>query len=50
MLLNTSLCEINYDVIIHEIKIKKMLKDIKKDNAKTFIKINNYIHLINKIK
>jgi len=53
MLLNASLREINYNVIIHEIKIKKMFKNIKKNNAKTLIKINNYIYLkiiINKIK
>jgi len=53
MLSNANLCEASYNVIIYEIRVKKMFKDIKKDNAKTLIKINNYIYLkiiINKIK
>ncbi len=28
-----------------QIKVKKILKNIKKNDAKTFIKINNYIQL-----
>ena len=53
MSLNASLREINYNVMIHEVKVKEMLKDIKKDETKTLIKINDCIHLrvtINKMK
>jgi len=44
MLLNTNLRKVNYNVIVHEIRIKRMLKNIKKNDAKTLIKINNYIY------
>ena len=44
---------VNYDVIIYEIKMKKMSQNIKKKNAKTFTKINASIYSrikINKVK
>jgi len=53
MLLNASLCKVNYNIVVHKIRVKKMFKNIKKDDVKTLIKINNYIYskvTINKIK
>ena len=44
MLSNASLRDVNYDMIIYEIKMKNMSKDMKKDGAKTFTKFNDCIH------
>ena len=44
--LNASLCEVDFKIMIHEIRIKEMSKDIKKKKrAKVLIKINKDIHL-----
>ncbi len=43
--LNTSLHEVSFKIVIHEIKIEEMSKDIKKKRAKALIKINKNIHL-----
>ena len=43
--LNTSLCEVSFKIVIHEIKVEEMSKDIKKKKAKALIKINKNIHL-----
>ncbi len=43
--LNASLCKVNFKIVIHEIKVKEMFKDIKKKRMKTLIKINKDIHL-----
>jgi len=45
VLFNASLREANYIVVIYEIRIKEILKNIKKKRAKTFIKINKSIYL-----
>jgi len=42
---NASLCKVSFKVVIHEIKIEEMSKDIKKKRAKALIKINKDIHL-----
>ena len=44
MLLNTSLHEVSFEVIIHKIKVEEMFKDIEKKKAKTLIKINKDIY------
>ena len=44
---------VNYDVMIHEMKMKKISQNMKKKDAKTFTKINANIHSrmkINKVK
>jgi len=43
--LNASLREASYNIVVHKIKIKKMLKNIKKKKTKMFIKINKNIYL-----
>ena len=45
MLLNASLRKASYSVVVYEIKIKKMFKDIKKKRAKTLTKVNKNIYL-----
>jgi len=47
-LLNINLRKISYNIIIYKVRVKEILKDIKKNKAKTLIKINNNIYLINK--
>ncbi len=42
---NTSLHEVNFKIMIHEIKVEEMFKNIKKKTMKTLIKINKDIHL-----
>jgi len=42
---NASLREINYNIIIYEIRVESILKNIEKNNTKILIKINNYIYL-----
>ena len=52
ILSSASTRNVNYDVMIHEMKMKKMSQNMKKKNAKTFTKINASIHSrmkINKI-
>jgi len=45
MLLNASLRKASYNIVIYEIKIKKMFKDIKKKKkTKTLIKVNKNIY------
>ncbi len=44
ILLNACLCKISFEVVIHEIKVKEMSKNIKKKKTKTLIKINKDIH------
>jgi len=43
--LNTSLHEVSFKIVIHEIKVEEMSKDIKKKKMKALIKINKDIHL-----
>ncbi len=43
--LNASLREVSFKIVIHEIKIEEMSKDIEKKRAKALIKINKDIHL-----
>ncbi len=43
--LNASLYKVNFKIVIHEIKIKEMFKDIKKKKMKMLIKINKDIYL-----
>ena len=43
--LNASLHEVSFKIVIHEIKIEEMSKDIEKKRAKALIKINKDIHL-----
>ncbi len=53
MLLNASLRGVSYEIIVHKIRVDRIFKNIKKDNAKTFIKFNACIYLeitIDKIK
>jgi len=46
MLLNASLCEVSYNVVVYKIKVRKrMLENIKKKRAKTLIKTNKDIYL-----
>jgi len=45
MLLNASLREASYNIVVYEIKVKEILKNIKKKKTKTFIKINKNIYL-----
>ncbi len=42
--LNASLHEVSFKIVIHEIKVEEMSKDIKKKRAKALIKINKDIH------
>jgi len=44
MLLNASLRKASYNVVMHEIKIKEMFKNIKKKRTKTLIKVNKNIY------
>ncbi len=51
--LNASLRKVSFEIVIHEIKIKEMFKDIKKKRMKALIKINKNIHskmMIEKVK
>ena len=43
--LNASLCKVSFKIVIHEIKIEEMSKDIEKKKMKALIKINKDIHL-----
>ncbi len=43
--MNASLCEVSFKIVIHEIKVEEMFKDIKKKKMKALIKINKNIHL-----
>ncbi len=43
--LNVSLHEVSFKIVIHEIRIEEMFKDIEKKRAKVLIKINKDIHL-----
>jgi len=43
--LNASLHEVSFKIVIHEIKIEEMFKDIEKKRTKALIKINKDIHL-----
>ena len=45
ILLNASLHEVSFKIVIHEIKVEEMFKDIEKKKAKALIKINKDIHL-----
>ncbi len=42
--LNACLCEISFKVVIHEIKVEEMFKNIKKKKMRMLIKINKDIH------
>jgi len=42
--LNIYLCEVSFEVVIHEIKVEEMSKNIEKKEMKTLIKINKDIH------
>ncbi len=44
ILLNACLCKINFKVVIHEIKVKEMSKNIEKKEMRMLIKINKDIH------
>ncbi len=51
--LNISLCKVSFKIVIHEIRIEEMSKDIKKKRTKVLIKINKDIHskmMIEKVK
>jgi len=37
--------EVSFEIVIHEIKVEEMFKNIKKKEMKTLIKINKNIHL-----
>jgi len=39
MLLNASLCETSYNVVMHEIKIKRILKNIKKKEQRRLLEL-----------
>ncbi len=43
--LNTSLHKVSFKIVIHEIKVEEMFKDIKKMKMKALIKINKDIYL-----
>ena len=43
-MLNIYLCEVSFEVVIHEIKVEEMSKNIEKKEMKTLIKINKDIH------
>ena len=43
--LNISLYEVSFKIVIHEIRIEEMFKDIEKKRMKALIKINKDIHL-----
>jgi len=45
MLLNASLREASYNVVMHKIKVKKIFKEIEKKRAKTLIRVNKNIYL-----
>jgi len=42
--LNACLCKVSFEVIIHEIRIEEMFKNIKKKEVRMLIKINKDIH------
>ncbi len=42
---NASLHEVSFKIVIHEIKVEEMFKDIEKKKTKVLIKINKDIHL-----
>ncbi len=42
--LNVSLCKVSFKIVIHEIKVEEMFKDIEKKRMKALIKINKDIH------
>ncbi len=44
ILLNICLCKISFEVVIHEIKVKEMFKNIEKKEMRMLIKINKDIH------
>jgi len=44
MSLNASLHEVSFKIVVHEIRIEEMSKDMKKKRAKMLIKINKDIH------
>ncbi len=51
--LNASLCKVSFKIVIHEIKVEEMSKDIEKKKTKVLIKINKDIHskmMIEKVK
>ena len=53
ILSNASLREINFEIIIYKVRVASISKNIKKNDAKTFIKVNNCIYskvTINNIK
>jgi len=39
------LYEVSFEIVIHEIKVEEMFKDIEKKRVKALIKINKDIHL-----
>jgi len=45
MLLNANSREASYNVVVYEIKIKKIFKNIKKKKTKTLIRVNKNIYL-----
>jgi len=44
MLSNASLRKVSYNIIIYKIRVKKIFKNIEKNDVKTLIKINTYIY------
>ncbi len=44
ILLNACLCEISFEVVIHEIRVEEMSKNIEKKEVRMLIKINKDIH------
>lgn len=44
ILLNTSLRKVNYNIIIYNIRVKDIFKNIKKKEAKILIKVNKNIY------
>ena len=44
ILLNACLHEVSFEIVIHEIRIEEMSKNIEKKEIKTLIKINKDIH------
>jgi len=45
MLLNAILREANYSIVMHKIRVKRMLKNIEKKRAKTLTRVNKSIYL-----
>jgi len=43
--LNVSLRKVSFKIVIHEIRIEEMFKNIEKKRTKALIKINKNIHL-----